>query len=282
MNLVKTIVSSIALIAAANAFADSSLQEATYTLTDGIVDTLNPNSSNGTLITLIDGREVYVGLTAWSDTGYRTANKDRWDKDNLVVRQTNGLTKYGSGFGFKNNDRYRNSDSYGDRHTIDNYRDEKGKQDFDMVLLSFDTEVKLANASMSYVDRYNSSNSGKDITVAGLNDITLFQNNATFSWKKLVREGIVSNASLGHYAVTNKISTFSTNLQAAKYWLVGAYNTAFDPNKQQTADFGFKLSSIKFTVKGQDKPSTEVSEPGMLALMGLGLGMLAWRRKRSV
>lgn len=282
MNVVKTIVSSIALIAATNAFADSSLQEATYTLTDGIVDTLNPNSSNGTLITLIDGREVYVGLSAWSDTGIFDARDDSIDNDSLVVKQNNGLTAYTGGFGFKNDDRYGNGDRYGDRHTIDNYRDETGQQDFDMVLLSFDTAVTLANASMSYVNRYGSGSSQKDITVAGLNDISVFQNNGTFSWNSLAQGTSVLKASVGHYGVSSKVSTFSTNLQAAKYWLVGAYNTAFDSNNTQSADFGFKLSSIKFTVEGKGTPSTDVSEPGMLALMGLGLGMLAWRRKRSV
>ncbi|WP_338518112.1 PEP-CTERM sorting domain-containing protein [Alteromonas gracilis] len=75
-------------------------------------------------------------------------------------------------------------------------------------------------------------------------------------------------------------------LTEAKYWLVGAYNTHFDPSTS-VSDIdgsGFKLAALGFsqTTTKTTPPPKEVSAPNTLAFMGLGLGFVMFRRKRLV
>ncbi|QGX62413.1 exosortase-dependent surface protein XDP1 [Alteromonas mediterranea] len=271
---------------------DSSLNE--YSLVkDGISYTLSPDSSNGTSIT-IDDTTVYVGVTSWADTGYYYGTFDKWsggyyggkyyqaENDDLVVNQ-GSLNDYGAGYGLVNNDVISNQK--GDQHSIDNYDAEKGIADFDMVLLSFSTDVTLTDASFSWVKDYDNTNSNKEVTVVGLDDVSLFSSGQDFTWAD-VAETTISSA-VGHYGVSNTkvgnsfVSEF-TNLTSAQYWLVGAYNTFFD-NSTTSNNFGFKLSSLGIELASEETtPPTQVSEPGALALMSLGLGLVLYRRKRRV
>ena len=80
-------------------------------------------------------------------------------------------------------------------------------------------------------------------------------------------------------------SKFTTLTNSAKYWLVGAYNTVFDDSSSTYHGVGFKLSSLDLAIQKSTTPPpapTPVSEPGALALMSIGLGLLAYRRKRRV
>lgn len=278
---------------------DSSLNE--YSLvTDGISYTLSPDSSSGTSIT-IDGTTVYVGVTSWADTGYYNGNYDTWsggyydgtyyqaENDDRVVNQ-GSLNDYGEGFGLVNNDIYRNERNRykGDQHSIDNYDADKGIADFDMILLSFSTDVKLTDASFSWVNNFGSNpDSENEVTVVGLDDVSLFSSAQDFTWAD-VAETTISSA-VGHYGVSNTkvgdsfVSEF-TDSTFAQYWLVGAYNTFFDDSTSSN-NFGFKLSSLGIELAKNDTtppPPTQVSEPGALALMSLGLGLVLYRRKRRV
>ncbi|WDT84847.1 exosortase-dependent surface protein XDP1 [Alteromonas sp. 009811495] len=266
---------------------DSSLSEGTYSLVNnGISYSLTGDALNGTAVTTLDNKTVYVGLTAWSDTGNYDARYDKNGSGDWQVKNQGRLNNYGSGFGLVNDDSYARGDQYGDRHTIDNYRYESGYKDRDMVLLSFSEAVSLTGSQFSYVNNYGSGQSSKEITVAGLNDISMFEGNSSFSWRSLANSSSVINSAVGHYSVSDTKagnyyhSSFGT-LPAAKYWLVGAYNVFFDPGYSQNKDFGFKLSSIGFSI-ANETPDVDVSEPGAFALMSLGLGLLLYRRKRRV
>ena len=285
--------------------SDSSLDEGTYSLVNnGISYSLVGDSDNGTAVTTIDGTTVYVGLTAWSDTGYYQSYKDtftsyyyRDENDDLVKKQgmldgwinSNNTT----GYGLINKDSteqsdYTTSSYYGDAHTIDNKRTgDRGKQDFDMVLLSFSESVTLTSGSFSSVYHYNNTNSSKEVSVVGLPDIDKFQGNESFTWSDIAS---IKGIETGHFSVGSKVNNYYqsefTGLSAAKYWLVGAYNTIFDSGASQESDFGFKLSALGFSIDNTPDtpttPPTEVSEPGALALMSLGLGLVLYRRKRRV
>ena len=280
--------------------SDSSLDEGTYSLVNsGISYSLFGNSEKGTAVTTIDGKTVYVGLTAWSDTGHFMSGADLWESDNLVKDQgelDKWTNYYGGaiGYGLINKDSYEQRDyetssSYGDAHTIDNRRTgDSGKQDFDMILLSFSESVTLTSGSFSSVYHYN-KNSSKEVSVVGLSDIDKFKSGENFTWNDIALNSALG-AATGHYSVGSQVGNYYqsefTGLSAAKYWLVGAYNTIFDPGASQESDFGFKLSALGFSIDNTPdtptKPPTEVSEPGALALMSLGLGLVLYRRKRRV
>ena len=291
----------------ANVYAsDKALDEATYSLVNsGISYSLFGDSDNGTAVTTIDGKTVYVGLTAWSDTGYYQSYKDTYtsyfyrdENDDLVKKQgvLDGWINSNNtiGYGLINKDSteqsdYTTSSYYGDAHTIDNRRTgDRGKQDFDMVLLSFSEEVTLTSGSFSSIYRY-SGQSQNEVSVIGLGDIDKFQGNESFTWSDIASTSAIE-AATGHFSVGSKVNNYYqsefTGLSAAKYWLVGAYNTIFDSGASQESDFGFKLSALGFSIDNTPDtpttPPTEVSEPGALALMSLGLGLVLYRRKRRV
>ncbi|APD90426.1 hypothetical protein BM524_11790 [Alteromonas mediterranea] len=281
--------------------SDSSLDEGTYSLvTNGISYSLVGDSEYGTAVTTIDGKTIYVGLTTWSDTGSFDSRYDRYENDDVVIKQdrlqgwrngTNGPV----GYGLTNDDStkkastsYFDTSQYGDDHTIDNIRtgnDDRGKQDFDMVLLSFSEAVTLTSGSFSSIYRYN-GHSSNEVSVVGLEDINKFQGGESFTWSDIASTS-AKEAATGHFSVGSRDEGYYQSkfddLSAAKYWLVGAYNTIFDNGATQQSDFGFKLSALGFSIDNTpDTPPTQVSEPGALALMSLGLGLVLYRRKRRV
>ena len=285
--------------------SDSSLDEGTYSLVNsGISYSLSGDAANGTAVTTVDGKTVYVGLTAWSDTGDYDSWNDSYtswyypdENDELVRNQGNldgwiNSSNNAVGYGLINKDsteqsNYETSSYYGDAHTIDNRRTgDRGKQDFDMVLLSFSEEVTLTSSSFSSIYRYEGQTS-KEVTVVGLDDIEKFESGGNFTWSDIASTSAIGTAT-GHFSVGSRVEGYYqsefTGLSAAKYWLVGAYNTIFDNGASQESDFGFKLSALGFSINNtsDETPSTEVSEPGALALMSLGLGLVLYRRKRRV
>ena len=282
---------------------ETTLDEFSYNLhQDGIKNTTDAQSG---VTVSIDGRDVKVGLTTWSDTGFYSYLDDGYyqERDN-VVRQQQALSEYtnnnGSiGYGLTNDDAEtvcvstywygycKGHSTRGDQHTIDNVGNEYGKQDFDMILLSFSESVTLTSGSFSSAYHYNDTNSSKEVSVVGLDDINKFQGSESFTWSDIAS---IKGIETGHFSVGSKVNNYYqsefTGLSAAKYWLVGAYNTIFDNGASQESDFGFKLSALGFSINNTPdtptKPPTEVSEPGALALMSLGLGLVLYRRKRRV
>ena len=156
-----------------------------------------------------------------------------------------------------------------------------------MILLSFSESVTLTSGSFSSAYHYNNTNSSKEVSVVGLDDINKFQGSESFTWSDIASTRGIET---GHFSVGSKVNNYYqsefTGLSAAKYWLVGAYNTIFDNGASQESDFGFKLSALGFSIDNTPDtpttPPTEVSEPGALALMSLGLGLVLYRRKRRV
>ncbi|MEQ3638437.1 MAG: exosortase-dependent surface protein XDP1 [Alteromonas sp.] len=204
----------------------------------------------------IDGKDIDVSITAWSDT---LGGQNRFVGAADLGIYENSLT-------------VTNRAGDGDDHYIDNGRY------FDMVLFSFGEAVTLKGASFYSIDRNKVANGVNDVTVAGLSDnvFGLFQSGNN-TWSDIAGKAISS----GTYGIKGLQSTFD-GLTSAKYWLVGAYNSVFSDDNYTSNLIGFKLSSLNIEAKGPsiEEPPTEVSEPGALALMSLGLGLVLYRRKR--
>ncbi|MBL3812529.1 exosortase-dependent surface protein XDP1 [Alteromonas macleodii] len=260
--------------------SDSSLEEAKYSLYSNYVKNNEFNVGNVS-VSLLD-------VSAWSDTG--GSNDDILQSAKSVIGYSN-CGNYSApsciqeiGYGMENYD--RNHGTEYDSHSVDNY-DDKGWDDFDMFLFTFDQEVVLTGAGYTYK---HGSNGEKEMSVIGLNDISMFGNNKSTTWSDVA---VASNVlSSGHFGIAETAgdlySSNFTNLSAAKYWLVGAYNTFFDGSSSALFDsstdgVGFKLSSLTIGLEQKmTQPPTDVDEPGALALMGLGLGLVLYRRKRRV
>ena len=121
--------------------------------------------------------------------------------------------------------------------------------------------------------------------------ISLFENHASneFGWADVassdglvLSDGHFNISSNGNYSSTSGYTSEFSDLSAAKYWLVGAYNVYFDDSSSSYSNTGFKLASLNLTTNGTEinQPPTKVSEPAPVALMLIGLGLLALRRKR--
>lgn len=279
LSLSYVLATSSSLASTSTSSNDTSLNEYVYDLyvggnaNDNIDYTMDGNTSSVT----IDGSEIKVGVTAWSDT----ANVNHDDDDEVV--QYSQLNAYGyngdAGYGLVN-------DNYNDSHTLDNFT---GGDDFDMVLFSFSEAVTLTGADFTYLQGYDR---GKQISVVGLDDISLFENHASneFTWAD-VAAGVGTVISDGHFNISSNISAngahgnFSTDftgLSAAKYWLVGAYNIYFDDSSTSYQGSGFKLASLNLTSAGSSVvlPPTEVSGPSPVTWSLVMLSLLVWRRQR--
>ncbi|WP_334032209.1 exosortase-dependent surface protein XDP1 [Alteromonas sp. P256] len=206
----------------------------------------------------IDGVDVGVGISAWSDT---------LGGNNYFVESAQLGT-------FKDSLTVLNFAGDGDDHYIDNGRY------YDMVLFSFEEAVTLKGASFFSIDKYKKANGKNDVTVAGLSDdaLGLFTSGKN-TWNDISMKAIAGAS--GHFGINNLQSTFE-GLNAAKYWLVGAYNSVFSSVNNKRNSIGFKLAALDIELKKPSiqQPPTEVSEPGALALMSLGLGLVLYRRKR--
>lgn len=224
----------------------------------------------------IDGSDIYVSYTTWSDTA--------GNSDDTVVRQ-NGLD-YSSYWGLA----MTNKDHGGglsDWHTIDNNPND-WKYDFDMVLFSFSEAVALTDTKFQYLTGNGNEN---QLTVVGFNNIDIFRNtdNQKTTWSDIAASNAITsvthkNISLNPQNRGNYQVTYPT-LTEAKYWLVGAYNTHFDPTTSITdiKGSGFKLAALGFsqTTSGNTPPPNEVPSPNGIAFMSLGLCFMLYRRKRN-
>lgn len=236
------------------------------------------DSSDSSVYVTVNGVDVYIETTTWSDSGTGSYDWYSEGNDNLVKKQGNLTGYYDSasndyGYGLS-------SSEYRDGHTIDNVGDYYSGSDFDMVLFSFSQAVSLTGATFTWLE---TNNKDKEITVVGLNDLSVF-GNSSFTWADIALNSVVTS---GHFLIGEEcddvFTSVFTGLGEAKYWLVGAYNTVFDNNAISGSEVGFKLASLGLdkTATTPGSGSNEASAPGSLALLMLGGGLLAWRRKRA-
>lgn len=267
---------------AASTTVDTSLEEHVYDLYVGGSSHSNINYTTNAASSsiVIDGTEVRVGVTAWADTA--NVSNDGISNDDTEVVQYSQLNAYSYngdyGYGLVNS-------HSNDSHTFDNFT---GGDDFDMVLFSFSEDVTLTGASFTFLQGYDT---GKQISVIGLNDISLFENHASneFTWSDVANSaGTVLSS--GHFNISSTIysggshgnfSSDFSNLSVAKYWLVGSYNTHFDDNSTSHHGSGFKLASIDFTVDDAPDITQPVPTTGSFWLLCSAICFVVLKRRKN-
>lgn len=221
----------------------------------------NGSQLSGNQITASAADGNTLRLTGWSDTGV----------NNTIETGTLGYSSEGKGVTF-----YEQSSP--NEHSIDSFGN-----DFDMVLLSFDTEINLERFDIGWAKEGRSTGKA-DITVAAYTGAGNFAFNAADTWRTIADTNWSTIGHYGNVAAYNYQSV--TTDVTSKYWLIGAYNPTFENAGVSTSvlgkgNDGFKLASVT----GQTftpTTTTNVPEPGTLAILASGLlGMFATRRREQ-
>lgn len=256
---------------------ESLLQEHTYKYKlENINEGTNPNT--GSIVTVfetknntidLDGVSVNISISGWSDSASMGPN-DIYNYDRVVSAEMKKV--YDLGWAVLNTE-----ESDGPHQTIDNVK----FPDYDFVLLSFSEKVTLDTLKFGWA---NFSGGSQEVSVAaigepGFNKLT----SETSTWSSIISNAVSSSFSIERLSGSKGVSNLNFS-SAAKYWLVGAYNTVFGSTPHGTKfNDAFKIAGIEFSntsTKPIDKePPKQVSEPGALALMCLGLGLVLYRRK---
>lgn len=237
--------------------------------TDWLTKSYNPGS--------ISVGSATATPTAWSDGANGVLVQQKGDPS-LTATDATTTTNFaaygGNGLGINNS---YTPEAYGASpdHAIDN----SGPKE--MVLLSFNKAINLSSLTIGWA-----GGGDADFTVMAfnVNGVAGAPALAGKTWSTLgsgwTLVGDYQNSTTGTKAITN--SYYSS------YWLIGAYNPLVGVmagfKADTTADY-FKLASVSGTVctaTSGNCGSSKVSEPGSLALLGLGLmGMIRMRKARK-
>lgn len=262
-NFKKTLFALCAVSLSGTAFAG------THTADFSGVSDLNSTASSFSFVTS-DG--ITVDVSGWSDTEQTGSDTSATGDSKIIAAD---LDKFGSGWGIDNDDENCNTSNDGvcsTEHSADNFSGYSSQwHDYDMFLIEFSTEVTLTGADFSWL--YDSNNS--EISVAAINQ-ALSDNLVDNTWQNVLGDaGFLWSDSFSVDSGTYEAS-IDAGMTASQYWLVGAYNSAFntDFSGGSLANDGLKLSSVSF-----NRSSTVVPEPHMALLMLAGL--IGLRRKRS-
>lgn len=144
-----------------------------------------------------------------------------------------------------------------EQHTIDNI----GTSDF--LLFSFSDAVNVSDIKLGYVERGKDS----DVSVAAFDSLDSINYS---NWTSIIDSAIYSTSYNNVANVSPDLSSFGS---AAKYWLIGAYNSVFGGNLSSHND-SFKLLALTTTT-----PKVDVPAPATALLFG-ALGLLVLRRRK--
>ncbi|GGB09073.1 exosortase-dependent surface protein XDP1 [Agarivorans gilvus] len=219
------------------------------------------NSFSGT-----SGSGIGLNLTGWSNTGSGESIEDAY----LDYADGNGLT-------LMNRDEWP---IYPD-HGIDNSNYLPGYNDYDMVLLSFDTAVNLAGFSLGWAYEYRNGRdrAGRhaDVSVLAYNgaDAPVL---AGSTWNDVadLASGWTSEAQV--YDADDYAYQAISSSTESKYWLIGAYNPVFGGSGQYAGNDAFKLAGVQAEPGAQ--PVNSVPEPGTVLLFAAGLFGIALRTRK--
>lgn len=225
-------------------------------------------SGNSLTLTASDGTTLTV--TGWSDTGNSGA-QSQVESAEMVWANSSALGTQNQAEG-----------DYLPHSSVDSVTSDSDNE-FDMLLLEFNTEVSLAGLDLNWATGGSRADTA-DISVLawdGSGDGVI----GGTAWADILAGNGGSYTSVGNY-VDVDLSYFSLNSGsvASSKWLVGAYNPVFGAGGDAGND-GIALAALMTTsLDGDAASSADVAEvplPGTLGLFLLGLALLRRRLARG-
>jgi hypothetical protein len=216
------------------------------------------NTSFGNSLTQANGG-VNLTTTGWSDTDDVTG-ADKIETGKLIWAQSAAL-------GIQN----RDEDTTSPNHSVDSVTSDTDGE-YDMLLLTFDTAVKLTGIDLAWAVGGNAANTA---------DVSILAWNGTGSAALGGRTwgGVLSNyTSVGNYANVGLAYYALNSAIESTTWLVGVYNPVFAANfAGDFGDDGLKLAQVT-TSTTTDRDPPPVPVPGTVALILAGLLALRARK----
>lgn len=220
---------------------------------------------------------VTATAQAWSNTKNNAANTVF---DNSM--ETAYLRQYSGGLGITNRDGVTTAspcatgkdcaeaDNLSPEHAVDN------NQRYDSILFTFSEAIKLTQVTIGWPTSTPPNDS--DITVLAYEgsgaptlDGKTFTDMIAAGWKLAGNYGDVANLP-GNTANVNGSMNYDS-----KYWLLGAYNSAFGAGFDTGNDY------VKFlTLAGAKPTSGQAPEPNTLLLLGIAVMAGIWSRRNLV
>jgi hypothetical protein len=97
------------------------------------------------------------------------------------------------------------------------------------------------------------------------------------SWGGWTRVTDLANVLPGSYSTSfNNTGTITKS----RYWLVSGYNSAFGGSGLSEGNDYFKLAAVKGVWEETSQPPTFTPAPSVIALLGTGLALIGWQRRR--